>query len=240
MHRARRAILIAAGTGIRLRPITSHTPKPLIRVSGAPILESQIERLNESGIRDICVVVGYMREAFEYLTVKYPGLKLIYNPDYMTCNNISSIYAARELLDECLISEADLLLSDASPYFPEFERSCYCAIDHTARHEWMLTTERGVITDVDTDGNGHGRQLYGISLWTREDALRLRHYVEYEFEKRQNRGIYWDEVALLLHREEFRLGVRMLPQGTIREIDSLDELIRIEPSYRALNLTHEC
>ena len=62
-----RAILLAAGMGTRLRPLTLTTPKSLISVNGQPMLERQIEFLKEKGIDEIIVVTGYLNEKFEYL-----------------------------------------------------------------------------------------------------------------------------------------------------------------------------
>ena len=69
-----RAILLAAGIGSRLRPLTLETPKPLIQVKGEPIIERQIKALNDVGITDILIVTGYLNKKFEYLKEKY-GVK---------------------------------------------------------------------------------------------------------------------------------------------------------------------
>ena len=62
-----RAILLAAGMGTRLRPLTLTTPKSLVKVNGQPILERQIEFLKEKGINEIIIVTGYLKEKFDYL-----------------------------------------------------------------------------------------------------------------------------------------------------------------------------
>ena len=71
-----RAILLAAGIGSRLRPLTLETPKPLIQVKGEPIIERQIKALNDVGITDILIVTGYLNKKFEYLKEKY-GVKIL-------------------------------------------------------------------------------------------------------------------------------------------------------------------
>lgn len=72
-----RAILLAAGMGTRLRPLTLTTPKSLVEVNGKPMLERQIEFLREIEIDEIIVVTGYLNEKFKYLREKY-GVKLIH------------------------------------------------------------------------------------------------------------------------------------------------------------------
>ena len=82
-----RAILLAAGIGSRLRPLTLETPKPLIQVKGEPIIERQIKALNDVGITDILIVTGYLNKKFEYLKEKY-GVKILNNDKYDKYNNI--------------------------------------------------------------------------------------------------------------------------------------------------------
>ena len=75
-----RAIIMAAGTGTRMRPVTLTTPKPLIRVKGVRMIDTVIQALHENGIYEIYVVVGYRKEQFACLTAEYKGVTLIENP----------------------------------------------------------------------------------------------------------------------------------------------------------------
>lgn len=67
----RNAIILSAGVGSRLAPLTYDTPKGLIRVKGEILIERQIGQLIAVGITDICIVVGYQKEKFDYLKRKY-------------------------------------------------------------------------------------------------------------------------------------------------------------------------
>ena len=95
MNTVKRAIIMAAGTGSRMNPVTLDTPKPLVRVNRVRMIDTVIQALHANNINEIYIVVGYLKEQFEQLKADYPNITLIENPYYDTCNNISSLYVAR-------------------------------------------------------------------------------------------------------------------------------------------------
>lgn len=233
MHKVKRAIIMAAGMGNRMRPVTLTTPKPMIRVNGVRMIDSVIRALHQNGIREIYVVVGYLKEQFGVLEQEYPGLTLIENPYYDTCNNISSLYVAREHLSDVIILDGDQIIYEPSILAPEFERSGYNGVwtdSHT--EEWLMTVEDGIVTACSRTGGEKGWQLYSISRWSAEDGKKLARHLEIEFEEKKNRQIYWDDVALFCYPQEYKLGVREMKKEDIVEIDGYEELIVIDPSYK--------
>ena len=123
MHEVKRAIIMAAGLGKRMWPITLKTPKPLVRVNGVRMIDTVIHGLHENGIKEIYVVVGYLKEQFHELELEYPLLQLIENPYYDTCNNISSLYVARDYIEEAIILDGDQMVYNSAVLTPWFERS---------------------------------------------------------------------------------------------------------------------
>lgn len=91
------AVIIAAGFGSRFVPLTFETPKGLLEVFGERMIERQIKQLHEVGIHDITIVVGYLKEKFEYLIDKYQ-VNLLYNKEYSAKNTLTTIYHARKVL----------------------------------------------------------------------------------------------------------------------------------------------
>lgn len=230
MYKAQRAIIMAAGLGQRMRPITDHTPKPLVQVQGIRMIDSIISALHENGIFEIYVVVGYRKEQFGELPRQYPGLQLIENPDFDTANNISSLYYAREHLRNVIILDGDQIIREPEILKPEFERSGYCAIytEHET-NEWLLTVEENLVTHCSRTGGKQGWELHSVSFWTEEDGARLRNHLEQDYPTKKD--IYWDDVALFCHPEDYRLGIRPIARDALLEIDSVEELMQVDSSY---------
>ena len=241
MNTVERAIIMAAGLGKRMHPVTLHTPKPLVRVNGQRMIDSVIHALHANGIFEIYVVVGYRKEQFASLPAEYPGLTLIDNPYFDTCNNIASLYVARDHLENAMILDGDQIIRDSSVLAPDFERSGYNSVwTDGETDEWLQTVENGIVTHCSRTGGKGGWQLYSISRWTRADGQRLKGHLELEFDEKKNRQIYWDDVAMFCHPEEYRLGIYPMAADAVVEIDNIRELAAMDESYRPyLEENHE-
>lgn len=232
MHKVKRAIIMAAGLGSRMMPLTAVTPKPLIKVNGKRMIESVIGALHKNGIFEIYVVTGHLKEKFAFLEEKYEGLSLIENPYYQSCNNISSLYVAREHLEDVIILDGDQIINNPDILSPDFARSGYNAIwTDGETEEWLLTVENDIVTHCSRTGGRGGWQLYSVSRWSAEDGKRLKHHLEEQFEVEKNHQIYWDDVALFCYPQEYELGIFKMSVGDMLEIDSLEELKQIDSSY---------
>ena len=231
-HIVKRAIIMAAGIGKRMQPLTFETPKPLVKVNGVRMIDTVVDGLRSNGISEIYVVVGYLKEQF-FEWGKEKGVQIIENPYYDTCNNISSLYAAREHLGDCIILDGDQIIYNPAILDPRFTLSGYNAVwCEGETNEWLMDVEDGVVKSCSRTGGSHGWQLYSISRWTAEDGERLRRHLEYEFD-RGNRQIYGDGVAMFCHFGDSRLGIRDMKNSDIIEIDGLDELVAIDHSYQS-------
>ena len=232
LHRVQRAIIMAAGMGNRMRPVTLSVPKPLISVNGKRMIDSVIQALHKNGIFEIYVVVGYLKEQFASLPEQYQGVTLVENPYYESCNNISSLYVVRDKISNAIILDGDQIIYNEKILCPDFERSGYNAVwTDGDTDEWLLDVKDGIVQSCSRTGGKGGWQLYSISRWTKEDAAKLKKHLEIEFEQKQNRQIYWDDVALFCYPGEYKLGIRPMTYDDIVEIDGFDELVKIDQSY---------
>ncbi len=232
-HIAKRAIIMAAGIGKRMQPLTCEIPKPLVRVNGVRMIDTVVKGLRENGITEIYVVIGHLKEQFYDLPTQYPGLHLIANPYYDTCNNISSLYVAREYLGDCIILDGDQIIYNTAILNPHFNLSGYNAVWCEGKtDEWLMDVEDGRVKSCSRTGGSHGWQLYSISRWTLEDGKKLRQHLEEEFES-GNHQIYWDDVGMFCHFDDFVLGIYEMQDTDVVEIDGLDELVAIDHDYES-------
>lgn len=232
MNKVRRAIIMAAGIGSRLRPITLHTPKPLVKVHGVRMIDTVLRGLLEQGITEIYIVVGYRKEQFAALKRDYPQLELIENPYYAECNNISSLFAAREHLEDAMILDGDLIIRNPAVLSPAFERSGYNAIWTDGQtEEWLMQAENGMVRSCSRTGGSGGWQLFSISRWTQDDGRKLKRLLELEFLEKRNRQIYWDDVPMFCYFQEFQLQVYPMQPEDVIEIDSFAELAALDAAY---------
>lgn len=228
-------ILMASGLGTRMRPLTEITPKPLIPVNGKPMIETIIDAL--IGVVDnIYVVVGYLGEQFDYLKSKYRNLEIIKNPDYLTINNISSIYSAREVLKlgDCYICEADLYVANSSILHQEIKESCYFGkMVEGYSEDWVFDLdEENYISRVGKFGTDC-YNMTGIAYFKHRDAVELAKEIEKRYHTEGFENLFWDDVVNE-NLDKLKLRVHSIGVQDIIEIDTVEELEVVRKRFRGV------
>lgn len=239
-YRVKRAVIIAAGFGSRMVPITLNTPKPLVRVHGKRIIDSILDAIVEIGIEEIYLVRGYLGEQFDQLLYKYPMIKFVENPDYNEANNISSALRTKELLQNAYVFEADLLLHNPAIIKKYQYTSSFYGISMERSDDWCFLTKSNIIQaqlvggELKEEDRNKKVKLYqevGISYWTEEDGKKLERDIEAAYNMPGGKERYWDQVPFVCFKGKYQVEINECRAEDIIEIDTFKELKQIDKSY---------
>lgn len=222
--------------GTRIRPISENTPKPLIPVKGTPMIETNIKSLIEAGVEEIIIAVGYKKEKYLYLKEKYDNISFVENKEYTSKNTISSFYAAKEYLRDknCYISESDLYIAAPSLTKGEMDKSRYLLRKvEPQNYEWGFHLEgdkiKKVVRPVEDVYLDH--HMYGVAYWMSEDINKLIDAIEEAYKHPGHEQKAYDEIANEIF-DEIDMGYIEVENGQIYEVDALEDLVIVDPSYK--------
>lgn len=223
------AILLAAGLGNRMLPLTKKVPKPLAEVQGVPLIETIISGLQKRNIGRIYIVTGHLGEQFQYLTAKYSNIELIENKEYLKKNNISSLHAVGDILGSanCFICEADLYVADTEIFQQEHESSCYFGkMVEGYSDDWAFIMEGKRIVRI-KKGAEDTYNLAGISYWHKNDAKLIKDKIDEAYRQEGHENLFWDEIVDLL-LAEMEVQVYEVSEKSVVELDTVEELKELE------------
>ena len=238
-YEATRAVILAAGFGSRMVPVTLDRPKPLVRVNGVRIIDTILDALLEAGIEDITIVRGYKKECFDELLDKYPSIRFIDNDLYDQSNSISSARAAiHQIKDGCYICEADLLIANPGVIRKYHVSSDYLGSYTRETDDWSLEEVDGRAVNY-RKGNSNCFNCYGISFWTPEDCDKLRRDIERVWNEEGGHDVFYEFVPLVLKKDNYCVKIHECQKGDVVEIDSFQELVAIDHSYKGYKSSNQ-
>ena len=231
-HKIDNAIILAAGMSTRFVPLNYEIPKGLLTVKGEVLIERQIRQIREKGINEIVVVVGHMKESFEYLEKKF-GVILVETKDYATKNNHASVYAAKDYLKNSIITSSDLYFTNNIFQAYAYD-AYYCTVFIPGK-----TAERGIETDEDDRilktmyGEHRCHDIWvtlGYAFFNKRFSENFLKIMEKEFDLPETAGKFWADIQDE-HLEELYMYAKRCDSENIHEFDSLEELREFDDKY---------
>ena len=230
------AIIMAAGMSTRFVPLSLEKPKGLLVVKNEVLIERQIEQLQEAGIREIVLILGYKKESFFYLESKYEGIRIVINPEYNIKNNTHTLYLAKAYMGNSYICSSDDYF-ERNPFEDYVYQSYYAAVHVTEKTtEWyMYPDSKGNIARVEK-GGAEGDIMLGHVYWDRGFSAAMLQL----FEQDRSVGHYdqelWEQVLADNLKKLPPMEIKVYPDGLIFEFDSLEDLRAFDENY--VNHTH--
>lgn len=217
------AIILAAGFGMRMVPINTEMPKGLIQVKGELLIERMICQLHEAGVTDISVVVGFMKERFEYLIDKY-SVKLVVNPEYAQKNNLYSLALLKHKLGNTYIMPSDIWCRE-NPFHAHELYSWYMLQDTPNKKSPVRANRQQEL--VRAEGNRVGNTMIGISYLRKEETGAFLQMMQKLCMEPGNENLFWDDI--LYQRGMPVIAANVVDEQTVTEINTYEDLRELDP-----------
>ena len=221
-NQPQRAIILAAGFGMRMVPINTEIPKGLMEVKEEVLIERMIRHLHEVGITDIQVVVGFMKERDEYLIDEFQ-VKLVVNSEYQVKNNLHSLSKVKSSLDKTYIIPCDIW-SEENP-FSDFEPYSWYMVTNEQSIESTVRVNRKrelVMIDETEEGN----QMIGLCYVMGEEATLIQEKLQ-EFAKKPSYDHeFWE--CTLQDKNKWIIPSKVVDSEQIIEINTYEQLREID------------
>ncbi|MBR5523889.1 MAG: NTP transferase domain-containing protein [Clostridia bacterium] len=208
----RRAVLLAAGMD------RAACPRALLTVGGEPLIERLILQLQEVGVRDICVVVGFQKERFEYLIDRF-GVELVVNPQYMQRNNLHSLALVADRLDNAYVIPCDLWFRENPFRYHELYSWYMVAENITVESSVRINRKQELAMVPPLSG---GNAMVGVSYLLPEEAAIVRQRLLGMDVERRYEGAFWEET--LYEGNKLLVGARLIASDQMLEVNSPEEL----------------
>lgn len=225
------AIIMAAGMSTRFIPLSLEKPKGLLEVKGEILIERQIEQLQEAGIQHIILVLGYKKESFFYLEDRYDGLTVIINPEYHTKNNPHTLYLAQNYIENSYICSSDDYFAE-NPFEEYVYHSYYAAVHVKEKtNEWYMVPDKQMNISAVKKSGEDGYIMLGHVYWDRHFSAAMKEILNADHTVGNYNGIVWEQILSDHCRKLPPMEIKVYPNDSIFEFDSLEELRFFDNAY---------
>lgn len=227
-YRTKRAVILAAGTGMRMVPINTQVTKGMLEVKGERLIERLIEQLHQCGVFEIYIVVGFMKEKYEYLIDKYQ-VNLIVNSRYSSKNNLYSLALVLDKLEHAYVIPCDLWCRE-NPFCEHELYSWYMVSDEKTGKSNIRVNRKQAL--VRCDHGQKGNKLIGISYLQGEEVEYIRQRIERMIQDESHDGDFWEE-ALWKGNALVTLA-RCVSEDSVYEINTYEQLRELDADSESL------
>ncbi len=224
----RNAIILAAGFGMRMVPINLTAPKALLEVNGERLIDRLILQLKEAGIRDITVVVGFMKESLEYLMDMY-GVDLVVNEEYAVRNNMASLGRVLDRLGNTYVVPCDIWC-DHNPFRAQELYSWYMVSDLVDPDSAVRVNRKMELVRVPEEEAGNA--MIGIAYLLEEDAGKVREDIRRMLADGRHDDSFWEDA--LYGKDRMRVRARVVHSTDVVEINTYEQLRELDADSRQL------
>ena len=238
-HKVDTAIILACGMGVRLAPLTYDIPKSFIKIKGERMIERQIEQLIRAGITDITIMVGYMKEKFDYLIDKYGEgsqcfapvkIKLAYNREYKNKNTLSTFYHAKELMrnKNVYVCVSDVYITENIFHKYECEPYYIGEYAYDLKNEWRYITNSKNKINAFEVGGANDFYMVGPCFLTKGFLDKFIPIIEEYYNKTFTDNYYWEDVLKISLDKLPDIYLHKLDKGVIFEFDTIEDLHKFD------------
>ena len=218
-HHPQNAVILAAGYGMRMVPINTEEPKGLLEVKGETLIERLISQLHEVGVQDIKVVVGFMKEHYEFLIDKY-NVKLVVNSHYKDWNNIYSLFLVKDDISDTYILPCDVWF-EKNPFSTIEDESWYLfGEEQVPGSNWQVKNNEKVRFN-----SSKGNKMIGLAYLNEMQGKNISKLLEKSIEEKQYTS-FWEDV--LENKKNFLLKGKLISDNSHAEINSYEQLLDLD------------
>ena len=218
-HHPENAVILAAGYGMRMVPINTEEPKGLLEVKGETLIERLIKQLHEVGVQDIKIVVGFMKEHYEFLIDKY-NVKLVVNSHYKDWNNIYSLFLVKDDISDTYVLPCDVWF-EKNPFSTVEDESWYLfGEEQVSGSNWQVKNNEKVRFN-----SSKGNKMIGLAYLNEMQGKNISKLLEKSIEEKQYAS-FWEDV--LEDKKTFLLKGKLVSDNDHAEINSYEQLLELD------------
>lgn len=227
-NKPQNAIILAAGYGMRMVPINTETPKGLLQINNEPLIERQIKQLHEVGITDISIVVGFMKESYEYLIDKH-NVNLIVNTEYSEKNNLHSLSLIADKIHNSYIIPCDIWC-ETNPFNKDELGSWYMVSDLIDDYSYIRINRKSEL--VKNKNKTSGNTMIGIAYVNAEDSKPFSQKLKELDTNPKYNNSFWEDASFI--EDKMFFYAKCVNSESVAEINTYEQLRELDSKSKHL------